>query len=43
VLRNKEHALIPSLFDVFTFELVVESIKELGLHDVIQNVMYALI
>jgi hypothetical protein len=30
VLRAREHALIPSPFVVFTFGLIVESIKELG-------------
>jgi hypothetical protein len=30
VLQTKEHALTPSPFVVFTFGLVVESIKELG-------------
>jgi len=30
VLRAREHAPIPSPFVVFTFGLIVESIKELG-------------
>jgi hypothetical protein len=30
VLRAREHAPTPSIFIVFTFGLVIESIKELG-------------
>jgi hypothetical protein len=37
VMRAKEHTSTPSPFVVFTFGLAVESIKELGVHQVMSK------